>query len=135
MRVQTHPCTRERRSRVGVTWQCTVAQEGTTLMLRNDFVKNIKYKLSIPEALGSSGYRQDRYPTPTPTERGQQSKPVLISLLSLVDALSWLSSLLHPSAWCSLFPAQGSTLFPSCYVQLVCVCVGGGCIDGRVGSG
>lgn len=77
MRVQTHPCTRERRSRVGVTWQCTVAQEGTTLMLRNDFVKNIKYKLSIPEALGSSGYRQDRYPTPTPAERRttEQARP------------------------------------------------------------
>jgi hypothetical protein len=38
-------------------------------MLRNDFVKTVRYKLSKPEAQGSSGCWQDRYPAPAPTER------------------------------------------------------------------
>lgn len=115
MRVQTHPCTREWCARVGVRQP----REGTTLMLRNDFVKNVKYKLSEPEAQGVG--RTDT-PHPPQQREGQPSKPVIVSLLSLVDALSWLSSLLHPSACGSLFPAQGATLFPKrlpVYVQLV----------------
>lgn len=125
MRVQTHPCTREWCTRVGVTQP----REGTSLMLRNDFVKNVKYKHSQPEAQGVG--RTDTQHPPQQRE-GQQNKPIIVSLLSLVDALSWLSSLLHPSACCSLFPAQGTTLFPKrlpVYLQLVKG------TDRRVGSG
>lgn len=108
-------------------------------MLRNDFVKTVRYKLSKPEAQGSSGCWQDRYPAPAPTERRtteQASRHPFPVITGRRPSLVIVPS--PPICLLFSFPCKGNHPVP--YGDfLLCaagVCGGGGGVtDGRVGSG
>lgn len=130
MRVQTHPCT----SRVACkSWSLiSVHREDTTWTLRNDFVKDVKCKLSIPEAQGSSGCWQDRDPEPAPNGEDNRASPHHFPVITGGRPFLVILPSGHPSVCCSLIPAQGATLFPR---RLPVMSSGWRGTDGRVGSG